>query len=257
MAQLPPLPDSLIFLVEAGSTAHGTGLPGHEDRDEVGVYVEGLEEVFGLVPSRRALVLRTAPEGARSWPGDIDRTLYTLRHFLALAAAGNPSVLMCLWAPVVSITPLGEDLRALAPAFVGRHIVARYRGYMRAQAERLAGRTGHSGHGVRGSGARPELVAEHGWDTKFAMHCARLGFQGVELLKTGRLTLPMAGEPGEWLRSVRRGEVGADEWAARCASLDTELARLGGDKRLPAGPDRERIVAWSAEAHRQAWGWVP
>ena len=257
MATLPPLPAGLVLLVEAGSTAHGTGLPGQEDRDEVGVYVEAPEEVFGLGLPRKALVQRTQPEGARSGPGDTDRTLYTLRHFLSLAAACNPSVLMCLWAPVVRSSPLGQGLRALAPAFVGRHVVPRYRGYMRAQGERLAGKAGHGGHGTRGSGERPELVAEHGWDTKFAMHCARLGFQGVELLRTGRLTLPVVGEPGEWLRAVRRGEVGFEAWAERCASLDAELARLGDDERLPAGPDRGRIVAWSGKAHRQAWGWAP
>lgn len=57
---------------------------------------------------------------------------------------------------------------------------------------RLPARSARS-HG-RGSGAqtnRPELVAEHGYDTKFAMHALRLGAQGVELLTTGRITLPV------------------------------------------------------------------
>jgi hypothetical protein len=34
---IPPLPPSTILLVEVGSTAHGTGLPGGEDHDEMGV----------------------------------------------------------------------------------------------------------------------------------------------------------------------------------------------------------------------------
>ena len=38
---------------------------------------------------------------------------------------------------------------------------------------------------------RPELVAVHGYDTKYAMHALRLGLQGVELLTTGRITLPV------------------------------------------------------------------
>jgi uncharacterized protein len=40
-----------------------------------------------------------------------------------------------------------------------------------------------------GAGAhtnRPELVAVHGYDTKYAMHALRLGLQGIELLTTGR-----------------------------------------------------------------------
>ena len=32
---------------------------------------------------------------------------------------------------------------------------------------------------------RPELVAAHGYDTKYAMHALRLGLQGIELLTTG------------------------------------------------------------------------
>jgi hypothetical protein len=38
---------------------------------------------------------------------------------------------------------------------------------------------------------RPELVAVHGYDTKYAMHALRLGLQGIELLSTGRITLPV------------------------------------------------------------------
>lgn len=38
---LPPLPDNCILLVEVGSTAHGTGLPGGEDLDLTGVALNG------------------------------------------------------------------------------------------------------------------------------------------------------------------------------------------------------------------------
>ncbi|MDQ1365858.1 MAG: hypothetical protein QOE57_1900, partial [Acidimicrobiaceae bacterium] len=37
MLEIPPLPESTILLVEVGSTAHGTGIPGGEDNDEMGV----------------------------------------------------------------------------------------------------------------------------------------------------------------------------------------------------------------------------
>jgi predicted nucleotidyltransferase len=177
--EIPPLPPSTILLVEVGSTAHGTGLPGGEDHDEMGVVVEPAPSVLGLAESgMRSVMQRTQPEGSRSGPGDTDRTLHSLRRFARLAAGGNPSILMCLWAPVLHTTPDGDALRALAPAFVGRHVVPRYRGYMQAQALRLLGLRGRGSHGRRGSGARPELIAAHGFDTKFAMHAARLGFQG-------------------------------------------------------------------------------
>jgi uncharacterized protein len=251
--RIPPLPESTILLVEVGSTAHGTGLPGGEDHDEMGVVIEPAEVVLGLGESgMRSVMQRTQPEGARSGPGDTDRTLHSLRRFARLAAGGNPSILMCLWAPVLHCTPEGEQLRALAPAFVGRHVIPRYRGYMQAQALRLLGLRGGA-HGRRGGGQRQELIAAHGYDTKFAMHAARLGFQGLELVATGRLALPIEGEPAEWLRAVRRGEVPFDAWWERCLDLDARLAAALDDDRVPARPQRARIEAWLVQTHLDWW----
>jgi hypothetical protein len=78
-------------------------------------------------------------------PGDTDRTLYSLRRFLRLAASGNPSIMMSLWAPVRHITSAGEELRALGDAFVGRHVIPRYRSYMQSQAFKLLGVRGGGG----------------------------------------------------------------------------------------------------------------
>jgi uncharacterized protein len=127
---------------------------------------------------------------------------------------------MTFWAPVLHSTSLGDELRNLAPAFVGRHVVPRYRGYMQSQALRLLGQRG-GGHGRRGGGQREELIAEHGYDTKYAMHAARLGFQCIELLSTSRLA--------------------------------QRIEQLAEDESVPAGPDRARIEAWSADGHLRHW----
>ena len=250
---IPPLPASTILLVEVGSTAHGTGLPGGEDHDEMGVVIEPPEDVLGVGERGLTTVMqRTQPEGVRSGPGDTDRTLHSLRRFLRLAAGGNPSILMSLWAPILFATDEGHQLRALADAFIGRHVVPRYRGYMQSQAMRLVGTRG-GGHGRRGGGQRDELVAAHGFDTKYAMHCARLGFQCIELLTTRQLQLPIQGEPAEWLRAVRRGEVSFDEWWRRCLELDGQLTALADDESFPLEADRSRIEAWSVATHLAAW----
>jgi hypothetical protein len=250
---LAPLPDGTILLVEVGSTAHGTGLPGGEDYDQMGVVVEPPEQVLGLDEHGfRTVMQRTQPEGARSGPGDIDRTLYPLRRFLRLAASGNPSILMALWAPIDHATPEGRSLQVLGDAFIGRHVVPRYRGYMQSQAERIVGARG-GGHGRRGGAGREELISAHGFDTKYAMHCARLGFQCIELLTTGRLELPIQGTAAGWLRAVRHGEVDFDDWWAQVLALDRQLASLEDDDRFPAAPDRRRIERWSIEVHEQMW----
>jgi hypothetical protein len=123
-----------MLLVEVGSTAQGTGVAGGEDHDEMGVVIETPDEVLGVDHhGYRSVMQRTQPEGARSGPGDTDRTLHSLRRFLRLAASGNPSILMCLWAPVLFADEFGHQLRDLAPAFIGRHVVPRSRGYMQSQ----------------------------------------------------------------------------------------------------------------------------
>lgn len=255
--EIPALPELAVLMVEVGSTAHGTGIDGGEDHDQLAVVVESPEELLGLDEKGfRTVMQRTQPEGVRSGPGDIDRTLHSLRRFVRLAASGNPSILMALWAPVEFSTVVGDELRSLGDAFVGRHVVPRYRGYMHSQGRRLLGLSG-GGHGRRGSGGRQELIAEHGYDTKYAMHCARLGFQCLELLTTGRLELPIQGEPADWLRSVRYGRVQFSEWWDRCLDLDAQLDAIGRDESIRPAPDSERIEQWSISAHRSVWDHGP
>jgi hypothetical protein len=97
------------------------------------------------------------------------------------------------------------------------------------------------------------LVAAHGFDTKYAMHCARLGFQCIELLTTGGLQLPIEGESADWLRAVRRGDVGFEDWWTRVLELDRELAAFEIDERFPDRPDLERIERWSIDTHQAVW----
>ena len=116
MLEIPPLPDTTILLVEVGSTAHGTGIPGGEDHDEIGVVVETPEEILGLDDAgMKTVMLRTQPEGERSGPGDTDRTLYSLRKVVRLAASGNPSIMMSMWAPTLRLARMVDARNSAAP----------------------------------------------------------------------------------------------------------------------------------------------
>ncbi|HEU5001427.1 MAG TPA: nucleotidyltransferase domain-containing protein [Actinomycetota bacterium] len=239
MTEIPPVPDTTILLVEVGSTAHGTGLPGGEDHDQMGIVVERPRDVLGLRDGGLPSVMqRTQLGGLQSGPGDTDRTLHSLRRFLRLAASGNPSILMACWAPVLQATAEGRELQAMGDRFIGRHLVARYRGYMQSQARELL--------------AAPPLTRT--FNTKRAMHACRLGYQGLELLTTRSLSLPMAGETAGWLRAVRKGEVPLGEWRREFERLDASLAAALTDGTIPEAPDRAAIEAWSIEVHLRLWG---
>jgi predicted nucleotidyltransferase len=197
-------------------------------------------------------VERSQPEGVRSGPGDLDLVAYSLRKWLRLALSGNPTVLLLLFSPPESLlvcTERGAALRALAPAIVSRKAGPRFVGYMRAQKERLIGTRGQRRVN------RPELIEAHGFDTKYAMHVARLGLQGIELLSTGRLTLPMAEPDRSRVMAIRRGDVPLEDALAEIDEIERKLQTAVENSPLREKPDSERVDAYLIESYRVSWGW--
>lgn len=72
----------------------------------------------------------------------------------------------------------------------------------------------------------------------------RLGFQGVELLTTGRLSLPMREPARSFLLDVRRGKVSEQECLTRAGELEQELSDLATMSPLAEEPDEERVGKW-------------
>jgi uncharacterized protein len=243
-----------ILRVPAGSTLHGLHLPGKDDRDEVGVCIEDLDAAFGFSEFEQ-YIYRTAAEregkhDAPSQPGDLDLTLFSLRKFLRLAMQGNPQILQCLFVPdalCLHIDARGKQLQELAPLIVSRQAGHRYLGYLEAQRQRLLGERGQK------KVNRPELEAKHGYDTKYAMHILRLGFQGVELMSTGRLTLPMREVDRAFTYAVRLGEVPIQDALTRAGELERQIKDLLDDAPIPATPARDEIQAWMLRLYFENW----
>jgi uncharacterized protein len=241
--------DGEILRCLVGSGVHGTAVDGQDDRDEMGICIEPPEYVIGLRRFEQ-YIYRDQPEGVRSGPGDLDLTIYSLRKWTRLALSGNPTVLLPLFVPeehVLVRTELGEELRRLAPAIVSRQAGGRFLGYLRAQRDSMLGLRGgrHTN--------RPELVELYGFDTKYAMHMVRLGVQGVELLREGRISLPLAEPWLSWCRALRRGERSKQEALEAAADLERQLVELRETSPLPQWPDRAAVDAWLVDAHQRAW----
>src|SRR4051794_2469824 len=191
----------LILRTTVGSVVHGLSNPGTDDRDEMGVCIEPPEYLLGFHRFEH-FVYRTQPEGVSSGPGDLDLVVYGLRKFCSLALKGSPTVLLPLFVTgehLLVQTPAGEALRALAPAFVARSTGRAFLGYLTTQRRGLTG-------GPPATRTR-ELSRLHGYDTKYAMHALRIGYQGIELLTSGRITLPVPEPERGFLRQVRAGEL--------------------------------------------------
>jgi hypothetical protein len=237
----------LILRTTVGSVVHGLSNPGTDDRDEMGVCVEPPEYLLGF---RRFghFVYRTQPEGAPSGPGDLDLVIYGLRRYCRLALKGSPTVLLPLFVAgehVVARTELGAELQALAPAFVSRAAGRGFLGYLGDQRRRLTGER----HATR----TRELSREHGYDTKYAMHALRIAHQGVELLTTGRIALPVAEPARTVLRAVRSGAVSLAEVLDRLDAATARLADACERADVPERADAEAVDAFVVRAYRRAW----
>jgi hypothetical protein len=258
--------NGMILRVQVGSGVHGTSITGQDDRDEMGLcleppqFVTGLASVpngtGGLTPSvrfeqyeRHTAWDRPGGLANRSGAGDLDVIIYSARKWARLALAGNPTVLLVLFVPddeVVYRNEAGGELAANAHRFVSRQAAGRYLGYLKAQKAAMTGQAGAHTN-------RPELVAVHGYDTKYAMHALRLGLQGIELLSTGRITLPVPGPHRGYLRSIRRGEVPLDEVLDAITDSEDQLARLRDSAAVPGQPDRSWVDDWLHRSYVDFW----
>jgi uncharacterized protein len=261
----------MILRVQVGSGVHGTSVAGQDDRDEMGVclepwpFVTGLARVpngirgqgdsvpFESVPfeqyERHTAWDRPGGLANRSGAGDLDVIIYSARKWARLALAGNPTVLLVLFVPdeeVVFRNQAGAELAGNARRFVSRLAAARFLGYLRAQKAAMTGQTGAHTN-------RPELVAVHGYDTKFAMHALRLGLQGVELMTTGRITLPVPEPDRGYLRSVRLGERPLAEVVDAVTAAEARLAQLRDSPDVPDQPDRAWVDDWLHRSYLGFW----
>jgi hypothetical protein len=245
---------STIIKAITGSTLHGLALAGTDDRDETGICVESFQ-AFGGFSEFDQFIYRSAAEregkhDAPSKPGDLDLTIYSLRKFLRLAMQGNPSVILMLFVQpqdcIVWTTTAGE-LQDIRGSIISAKAGSRFLGYMEAQRQRLLGERGQKKIN------RPELEEKYGYDTKYACHIVRLGWQGVELLTTGKLTLPIPEGPRSKMLAIRRGEVPMQDVLQWAGDLERELKDLLTDSILPPEPNRDLVEEWMLNVYLERW----
>jgi hypothetical protein len=118
---------------------------------------------------------------------------------------------------------------------------------MMAQRQRLVGERGQK------RVKRPELEERYGFDTKYAAHILRLGLQGIELLTTGRLTLPMTLEEREYLVGVRTGSCDLQTVLTHAGELEKRLEDCVAASPLPETPDVHAVNEFLIRAYTAWW----
>jgi predicted nucleotidyltransferase len=148
------------------------------------VHLEPPELVLGL-DRQDFYVWSTAGKERRNGPDDVDVCLYCLRKWAGLAAKGNPTALHFLFSANYSPKPKpGEGILKSREVFLSPPAALQFRGFAEAQLRRLPG------IGTGKKGQRHELIGVHGCDIKAAMHVIRLLNEGIELMRSGTITLP-------------------------------------------------------------------
>lgn len=219
--------DHTVLSVVVGSRAYGLATDG-SDVDRRGVYA-----------APAPLFWRFAKP-----PTHLDGPLpeqfsWELERFCELALAANPTVLECLWSPLVErVTPVGEELLAVRKAFLSRHAHRTFLRYAEAQFRKLEG-------DLRNVGA-PR------W--KHVMHLLRLLESGLHLVRRGEPRLEVGGLRDRLL-AVRRGEVGWDEIDAWRASLGAAMDEALARSPLPPEPDRSAVEELLVSVRRRSVTW--
>jgi predicted nucleotidyltransferase len=159
---------------------------------------------------------------------------WELKPFLLLALKATPTVLECLYTPLVEFaTPLAEELLAMRSAFLSKLAYATYKGYFDSQAQKL-------GQDMRTRG-------EPKW--KAAMHLLRLILSGIAVLRDGYVPID-AGEYRDRLLAVRHGRLSWKEYHAWRSRLREEFEAAWAGTRLPDRPDYGRVEAFLLRARR-------
>ncbi len=239
---------NVILQGVVGSTAHGTGKEGEEDRDEMGIFIEPALNCCGLT-SIDHYIQRDQPDGVRSQPGDLDLTLYSLRKFCRLAMTGNPGVLLLLFLNEYMVADgFGKRLIEIRDRFLSYRTGEAFLGYLTQQKMRL---TGERSKVVN----RPELVEKYGYDTKFAMHALRLGLEGIEVLTTRHLTMPVPEPNRTILRAMRGGQIPFRDAVKLIEEAEIKLRALVDKCDWQA--DNDGINKFMTEAHLEFWATNP
>jgi len=193
-------------------------------------------------------VASTSPQTRRNLPGDVDVMCYSLRRWAELAAKGNPTILHSLF------TPAGRDetewtaILERREIFLARAHARKYMGYADAQLRRMCGLRGQGK-----PGQRPEVIEKFGYDTKAAMHTLRLLYEGIELMKAHRVTLPRATKERELLLAVRRGEWSQERVIRHANRLMKILQGSAEASSLPECVDLKIVSKLASEIYLRHW----
>jgi hypothetical protein len=117
--------------------------------------------------------------------------------------------------------------------FVSKHLFKPYNAYFRAQRHEL--------NNTRRTDKRAELVAEFGYDIKFASHAARLGYQCIELMTSGTLCPTLQGNERDICFGIKTGKFSLSSTNDILEGLDKKMYQAYKESPLKSSPDFSKV----------------
>jgi predicted nucleotidyltransferase len=241
------LPGNVQYETIMGSVAYGVASD-TSDMDIYGWAIPPKEDIFphlrGEVPGFGAAAPRfqqyqkhhVEDRDALAGRGRMyDLTIFGIVKYFALAMDNNPNIIDSLFTPrtcVLHATRVGDLVRENRRLFLHKGAWPKFKGYAYAQLHKIAIK--------EPTGKRAELVAAHGYDTKFGYHVVRLISEVEMILAEGDIDLQ---RDNERLKAIRRGEWTEERLRTWFAEKESHLERLHAESKLPAVPDEPRIKA--------------
>jgi uncharacterized protein len=245
----PPrwLPGNVQYETIMGSVAYGVS----SDTSDVDVYGFAVPPREDIFPHLRGEILGFGRQAKRFEQfqehhirdGDAlaghgrtyDLAIFGIVKFFQLAMENNPNIIDSLFTPancVLHSTRVGNLVREGRRLFLHKGAWPKFKGYAYSQLHKLAIK--------EPQGKRAELVAAHGYDTKFAYHVVRLLGEVEQILLEGDIDLQ---RNHEQLKAIRRGEWTEERLRKWAADKESELERLYTESQLRATPDEDRLKA--------------
>ena len=245
----PPrwLPGNVQFETIMGSVAYGVSSD-TSDMDVYGWAIPPREEVFphlrGEIPGfgrpqprfevyQQHHIVDNDALGGRGRTYDL--TIFGIVKFFALAMENNPNIIDSLFTNTECIlhsTRVGNLVRDNRHLFLHKGAWAKFKGYAYSQLHKIAIK--------EPQGKRAELVAEHGYDTKFAYHVVRLIGEVEQILVEGTVDLQ---RDRELLKAIRRGEWTEARLRQWFAAKEAHLEAAYATSKLPTLPAEAKIKA--------------
>ncbi|BDI28025.1 hypothetical protein CCAX7_000760 [Capsulimonas corticalis] len=163
-----------------------------------------------------------------------DLAIYNIVKYFQLCMENNPNMIDSLFTPrtcVLHSTEVGNMVRENRRLFLHKGAWHKFKGYAYSQVHKMNSKDAPVGK-------RQELVAQFGYDVKYAYHVIRLLDEVEQILTEGDIDLQ---RNREQLKSIRRGEWTQEDILKHFERKERDLETLYTNSKLPHAPDEAQI----------------